>query len=125
MVVRPAIARSTSVTVPGRMVAVWRAGLGVAAQLIVLGDLLGAENGARLQMSREVHRPQSSLDIADCRRGSGQALGRDLALRKKLIETALMVNQLVPERPGRRAHPTVDRGHLRGLAFAEPQLPHQ
>src|SRR5205823_14641400 len=98
MVVRLAIARSTSVTVPGRMVAVWRAGLGVAAQLIVLGDLLGAENGARLEMGREVHRPQSSLDIADRRRGSGQAAGCDLALGEELIKTALLVDQLVPKR---------------------------
>src|SRR6266436_2554114 len=111
MVVRPAIARSTSVTVPGRMVAVWRAGLGVAAQLIVLGDLLGAENGARLEMGREVDRPQSSLDVADRCHGGGQALGRDRALRKQLIESALVVDQLVPERPGRRANPIADRGH--------------
>jgi hypothetical protein len=50
------------------MVAFWRTGLGVAAQLIVLGDLLGAENGARFEMGCEVHRPQSSLDLADRRR---------------------------------------------------------
>src|SRR5436190_12379455 len=99
------------------MVAVWRAGPGVAAQLIVLGDLLGAENGARLEIGREVHRPQSSLDVADGRRRGGQALRRDLALREELIESALVVDQLVAERPGRRAHPIADRGHLRSLAF--------
>src|SRR5438270_12894929 len=103
MVVQPAIARSTSMMVPGRMVAVWRAGLGVAPQLIVLIDLLGAQNGAGFEMGCEVHRPQSSLDVSDRRRGSGQALRRDLALREELIVAALAVDQLVAERPRRRA----------------------
>src|ERR1700736_6927570 len=110
MVAKPSIARPGSMMVPGRMVAICRAGRTVAPQLVVFGDLLGAENGARFQMGREVHRPQPPLEVADRPRHLGQALGRDLALCKKLIEGALAVDQLVPERPRRRAHPIADGG---------------
>src|SRR5438874_7597460 len=112
-----------SMPVHGGVVVIWTAGVGVAPQLFVLGDLLRAQKSARLQMSRKVNRAQSPLHIADSRRRGGQLLGCDVALREEPIETALALDQLIPERPGRRAHPISDRCDLGGLAFAEPQFP--
>src|SRR5213079_2396965 len=75
-----------SMPVRGGMVVVRRTVIGISPQLIVLGDLLGAQDGACFEMGGKVHRPQSCLGLADRRRRGAQALGRDLAFRKQPIE---------------------------------------
>src|SRR5437764_1371520 len=102
-----------SMAVHGGVLVIWTGGLGVAPQLFVLSDLLRAQKSARLQMSRQVHRAQSPLHIADSRRRSGQPLGCDIALREEPIETALALDQPIPQRPGRRAHPISNPRDLR------------
>src|SRR3981189_1880932 len=109
----------------GRMVSVQRTSRGVTSQPVIFRDLLGLQNRPCFQVRRQMNRAQSTLDFANRCRLGGQPLGRDLSLRKELVEQTFAVDQFGSERSGGSAHSIMNRGHLTGLRSGQAKLPRE
>src|ERR1700740_1395553 len=58
--------------------------LAVAPELLIAGDLVGVRHASGFQMRRQMHRPQTALQLTNGRRLRREAIGRDFAVCKKL-----------------------------------------
>src|SRR6516165_5947646 len=88
----------------------------VTPELLITGDLIRVEQRARFEMRRQMHRAQAALQLGDCRR-RGEAIRRNLAFGKELVERLFLRDQLTTERLGGSAHAIKYRLHIALLYF--------
>ena len=84
------------------MVVMLRRGLpiAIAPQLLIVGYLIRVEWGAGLEMRGHMHQPQPTLQLGNGGRRGREAIRRDFAFGKKLIEGLFLRDQLAAERLG-------------------------
>jgi hypothetical protein len=58
----------------------------IAPELFIAGDLIRVEQGAGFEMRRQMHGAQAALQLGNGRRRGGEAIRRDFALGKELVE---------------------------------------
>jgi len=73
-------------------------------------------------MRRQMHRSQAALQLGNSGRLGREAVRRDFAFGKKLVENPFACNQNRAEWFGGGAHALEDHRHFASLAFAKPEL---
>ena len=97
------------------MLGSWRSA--VTPELLIPGDLIRVEQRARFEMRREMHRTQAALQFGNCGRRGGEAVRRNLAFGKELVERLFLRDQLTTERLGGSVHAIKNRLHIALLYF--------
>ena len=91
--------------------------IAVTSELLITGDLICVEQRVRFEMRRQVRRAQAPSQFGNCRRRGGEAIRRNLAFGKELIECLFLRDQLTTERLGGSAHAIKYRLHIALLYF--------
>src|SRR5271166_2384438 len=95
----------------------------VAAQMLVERDLARVEKSAGFEMRSQMHQTQAACQLADCGCLCREAVWRDLALRKGLVEHSFVFDQFRAERFSSRVHPIENRLNLLPLRRGELKFP--
>jgi hypothetical protein len=90
--------------------------------MLIESDLIGVQQSARLQMRGQMHRAQTTVQLADRRCLDREAVRRDFTCGKKLVERLFARNQLAAEWLCRRAHPLKNCCYLLELIRSKPKL---
>src|SRR5215469_3779920 len=97
----------------------WSLRVRVAAQMFVARQLIPIEQGAGFEMRRQMHGAQTTLQFGNRRRRSGEAILRDVALSKELIEGLFLRDQFAAKRPCSGSYAVEDRLYIAVLGVGQ------
>ena len=97
--------------------------IAIAPKLLITGDLIGVEQRTSFDMRRQMQRPEPTLQVGNGSRHRREAIRRDIAFGKELVEGLFLRNQLAAERLGGRADAIEIACTSRRCALVSPSCP--